>query len=111
MADKKISQLTGATTPLAGTEVLPIVQSGATVQVSIANVTDGRAVTASTVTVGNARTRFGSSYIADVPAPTGNNTGILFGGNTIFPCDGTGTLTNGVASLGTAAYKWYDIFL
>jgi hypothetical protein len=34
MADKKISQLTGATTPLAGTEVLPIVQSGSTVKVA-----------------------------------------------------------------------------
>jgi hypothetical protein len=34
MADKKISQLTGATTPLAGTEVLPIVQNGATVKVA-----------------------------------------------------------------------------
>ena len=44
MADLKISQLTGATTPLAGTEVLPIVQSGATKQVSVANLTAGRAV-------------------------------------------------------------------
>jgi hypothetical protein len=34
MADKKISALTGASVPLAGTEVLPIVQSGATVKVS-----------------------------------------------------------------------------
>lgn len=34
MADKKISQLSAATTPLAGTEVLPIVQSGSTVKVS-----------------------------------------------------------------------------
>jgi hypothetical protein len=42
MADKKISQLTGATTPLAGTEVLPIVQSGSTVKVSVANLTAGR---------------------------------------------------------------------
>jgi len=33
MSDKKISQLTGATTPLVGTEVLPIVQSGVTVKV------------------------------------------------------------------------------
>ena len=33
MSDKKISQLTAATTPLAGTEVLPIVQSGSTVKV------------------------------------------------------------------------------
>jgi hypothetical protein len=34
MADKKISALTAASTPLAGTEVLPIVQSGATVKVA-----------------------------------------------------------------------------
>jgi len=34
MADTKISALTAATTPLVGTEVLPIVQSGATVKVA-----------------------------------------------------------------------------
>jgi len=34
MADTKISALTAASTPLAGTEVLPIVQSGATVKVA-----------------------------------------------------------------------------
>jgi len=44
MADLKISALTGASTPLAGTEVLPIVQSGSTVKVSVANLTAGRAV-------------------------------------------------------------------
>ena len=48
MADKKISQLSAATTPLAGTEVLPIVQSGSTVKVSIDNVTKGRTVNATT---------------------------------------------------------------
>lgn len=50
MADKKISALTASATPLAGTEVLPIVQSGATVKVSIADVTAGRAVSASSLT-------------------------------------------------------------
>jgi len=44
MADAKISQLTAATTPLAGTEVLPIVQSGSTVKVAVSNLTAGRAV-------------------------------------------------------------------
>ena len=34
MSNSKISALTSATTPLAGTEVLPIVQSGATVKVA-----------------------------------------------------------------------------
>jgi hypothetical protein len=46
MADKKISALTAATTPLAGTEVLPIVQGGATVKVSVDNLTDGKTVLA-----------------------------------------------------------------
>ena len=58
MADKKISALTGATTPLAGTEVLPIVQSGATVKVAVSDLTAGRAVSAtqltSTVAIGTA---------------------------------------------------------
>lgn len=44
MSNKKISALTSATTPLAGTEVLPIVQGGVTKQVSIANLTAGRTV-------------------------------------------------------------------
>lgn len=48
MADKKISQLTGATTPLAGTEVLPIVQGGNTVKVSVDNLTKGKTVNAAT---------------------------------------------------------------
>lgn len=42
MADLKISALTASTTPLAGTEVLPIVQSSTTKKVSVANLTDGR---------------------------------------------------------------------
>jgi hypothetical protein len=42
MADTKISALPAATTPLAGTEVLPIVQSSTTKQVSVANLTAGR---------------------------------------------------------------------
>jgi hypothetical protein len=51
MADKKISALTASTTPLAGTEVLPIVQSGATVKVSVANLTAGRDISATGLTV------------------------------------------------------------
>ena len=50
MADKKISALTGATTPLAGTEVLPIVQSGATVKVAVSDLTAGRAMAALSLT-------------------------------------------------------------
>ena len=50
MADKKISALTSAATPLAGTEVLPIVQSGSTVKVTVSDLTDGRVVTATDFT-------------------------------------------------------------
>jgi hypothetical protein len=46
LADVKISALPASTTPLAGTEVLPIVQSSTTRQVSVANLTAGRAVSA-----------------------------------------------------------------
>jgi hypothetical protein len=51
MPNSKISALTAATTPLAGTEVLPVVQSGVTKQVSVADLTAGRAVSASSLTL------------------------------------------------------------
>jgi hypothetical protein len=41
MANTKISALTAATTPVAGTEVLPIVQSSATVKLAITDLTPG----------------------------------------------------------------------
>ena len=54
MADTKISALASASTPLAGTEVLPIVQSGATVKVPVSSLTAGRDVsTANLSTTGN----------------------------------------------------------
>lgn len=56
MADVKISGLPASTTPLAGTEVLPIVQGGQTRQVSVNNLTAGKAVTASSVTATNLKT-------------------------------------------------------
>jgi hypothetical protein len=51
MADKKISALTASATPLAGTEVLPIVQSGATVKVAVSDLTAGRAMSATQLTL------------------------------------------------------------
>jgi hypothetical protein len=46
MADVKISGLPASTVPLAGTEVLPIVQGGQTKQVSVNNLTAGKTVLA-----------------------------------------------------------------
>jgi len=50
MANTKISALTSATTPLAGTEVLPIVQSSATVKVAVSDLTAGRSISVSGLT-------------------------------------------------------------
>jgi hypothetical protein len=66
MADKKISALTSATTPLAGTEVLPIVQSSSTVKVSVANLTAGRTQTSNGIVQGTAAT--GYNFTANTPA-------------------------------------------
>jgi hypothetical protein len=51
MANSKISALPSATTPLAGTEVLPVVQGGITEQVSVANLTAGRTVSAASLSL------------------------------------------------------------
>lgn len=61
MADTKISALTGATTPLAGTEVVPVVQSGETRKVSVADLTTGRAISATEVTLTTGNLIIGTS--------------------------------------------------
>ena len=66
MADVKISALPAATTPLGGTEVLPVVQSGSTVKVSVANLTAGRAVSASSLTASGALLAGTTSTFDDV---------------------------------------------
>ena len=73
MADSKISALPASTTPLAGTEVLPIVQSSATKQVSVANLTAGRSVSVAdlAVSTGNivpATAAKGINFTANTPA-------------------------------------------
>lgn len=65
MADKKISQLNAAALPLAGTEVLPIVQSGATVK-----------VTSDDLTVKNVRSN-ATSGILQVAGPAAASTRVM----------------------------------
>ena len=75
MADTKISALPASTTPLAGTEVLPIVQSSATKQVSVANLTAGRAISATqlTLTTGNLIVASGQGVDFSATAGTGTS--------------------------------------
>jgi len=86
MANSKISALTSATTPLAGTETLPVVQSSTTKQVSVANLTAGRTVSALSLTstndssingvnVGKGAGSVASNTSLGVSALAGNSTG------------------------------------
>jgi len=71
MADKKISALTGATTPLAGTEVLPIVQTSATVKVAVSDLTAGRIVGASSFVPSSSTVATNGMYL-----PAANSLGL-----------------------------------
>jgi hypothetical protein len=82
MADLKISQLPAASTPLAGTEVLPIVQGGSTVQVSVNNLTANKAVSATSLT---ATTVNATTFDTNVAAA-----GVTLAGTTL-AADGTDT--------------------
>jgi hypothetical protein len=82
MADLKISALPASTTPLAGTEVLPIVQSSATKQVTVANLTAGRAVsvaslTATTGSVAANTSTFSGASISGITASTKVSTDLI----------------------------------
>jgi hypothetical protein len=85
MADTKISALPASTTPLAGTEVLPIVQSSATKQVSVANLTAGRAISATQLTLSTGNL---------IPATAGK--GVDFAANT------------GAAGMTSEILNWYE---
>jgi hypothetical protein len=119
MADKKISALTGATTPLAGTEVLPIVQGGATVKVAVSDLTAGRAVSAtqltSTIAIGtaplvvtsttnvanlNASSLNGATFAA--PGAIGGGTASAITGTTITGTDATDASSTTAAAIKTA---------
>ena len=78
MADLKISALTASTTPLAGTEVLPIVQSSTTKQVSVANLTAGRAISATQLTLTTGNLIVANGQGVDFSATPGTGTSELF---------------------------------
>jgi hypothetical protein len=93
MANTKISALPASTTPLAGTEVLPVVQSGVTKQVSVANLTAGRAISATELTLTTGNVVVASGQGIDFSATPGTGTSELFDDyeeGTWTPTDGSG---------------------
>jgi len=110
MADKKISALTAATTPLGGTEVFPIVQSSTTVKATIAN------VQAAPVSAGTAN---GVQFLDGSKVPT-TSTRLTFDGSQIFKnsggfiqyndVSGTGAAGTRMAGGGTLGTDSFDLF-
>lgn len=105
MADLKISQLPAATTPLAGTEVLPVVQSSTTDKVSVANLTAGRTVsmlgaTITGLTASKPVFTDGSSNLTSsgtVPTTQGGTGITSFTANGLVYASSTSALTTGSA--------------
>jgi hypothetical protein len=99
MADTKISALPAATTPLAGTEPVPIVQGGATKKVPVSDLTAGRAVSALSVTTTNGSSIQGLTVGRGAGAVSSN---AAFGDGAL-PVNTTGAdnVSLGVATLAT----------
>lgn len=98
MADKKISELTASTTPLAGTEVLPVVQSGVSKKVSVDNLTAGKSVPASKVVVAD-----GTDALPALTFSSDLNTGVYRVG-----ADQLGIATNAVERISVGAKTTVD---
>lgn len=97
MADVKISGLPASTTPLAGTEVLPVVQGATTKKVAVSDLTAGRAVSALSVT---ATTVNATTLDTNVAAA-----GVTLSGTTL-SADGTDTnIDINITPKGTGAVK------
>ena len=107
MADVKISALPAATTPLAGTEVLPIVQSSTTRKVSVADLTAGRAITASNIT--DSGLTSGRVTYATTGGLLTDSANMTFDGSTLTTLNSayTGTLTGGTGIVNLGSGQFY----
>lgn len=135
MADAKISGLPASTTPLAGTEVLPVVQSGVTKQVAVSDLTSGRDIAANTLTASgnlvlsgaarritgdmsnatiNSRVMFQNStansttLVGVIPSGTGVNAGLQFY-NSSNPDSGANSIFD-VRVIGTTDVRFQSTF-
>lgn len=105
--DVSISGMTSATTPLAGTEVLPIVTGGANFKVSVDNLTAGRPVSASALTLSSTDLTFssiGQKIIADMTNAT-RSSRLNFQTSTANSASGVGIIPSGSAT--TASWVAY----
>jgi hypothetical protein len=87
MADSKISALPASTVPLAGTEVLPIVQSSATVKVAVSDLTAGRSVSATNFIPSGSTVPTNGVYL-----PAANSVGIATNSTNAVTVDSSGVV-------------------
>jgi hypothetical protein len=99
MADTKISGLPASTTPLDGTEVLPIVQGATTKQVSVTNLTTGRAVPGLNFAPSGSTIPTNGLFL-----PAANSLGLATNGINRFYLDANGFIANNVG--GGAPSPW-----
>jgi len=105
MTNSKISALTSATTPLVGTETLPIVQGGATVKTTVADITNGGGYAGSFTTLAST----GNTTLGDATTDTVTVNGYIGVGGAAVASGGirvtstalTGTDQAGIISLPT----------
>jgi hypothetical protein len=93
MSDKKISQLDSSTIPLNGSEVLPIVQNGVTKQVTVDNLTAGKGVSLTGITI----TGTGGRIRGDFSNATQANR-VMFQNSTTNAATPVGAIPNGTAT-------------
>jgi hypothetical protein len=106
MADTKISALPASTVPLAGTEVLPIVQSSTTKQVSVANLTAGRSVGGTNFIPSGSSVPTNGLYL-----PAANSLGFSTNSTNVATIDSGGNLGLGVtpSAWSPAGYKTLQV--
>jgi len=110
MANTKISALTSSTTPLAGTEVLPIVQSSATVKVAVSDLTAGRSVSMSAATISSGNLTFSSTgqrIAADFSGTAANR--VSFRTSTVNGNTNVAGFPNGTGNAASFQLRSYDV--
>ena len=103
MAGVKISNLPLSTVPLTGAEVLPIVQGAVTDQVTVANLTAGRAVSALSLSLTTALP-IASGGTNSTATPTAGGAG--YGTGTAHAYTAAGTAGQVLTSQGASAPTW-----
>ena len=118
MADIKISQLPAATTPLSGSEQIPLVQGSVTKRATVADISPSQ--TLQTVTTNGATTTVNSNFnganigtFSSVPAVTSTGTTVGFANSTnaaVLVVDAWRGTSNNNINLGASGYNWNNVY-